>query len=145
MEGFLAEPFPVPGTLAHAQEDRDQAATQFRQGILNLRRNLPVYLPVNQTVLFQFPQLPAQHPLGYFRNVAPEIAEAPDSLAAEPVENNGFPSAADRHERQLEKATIPLTCDLLRFTGLHPESPFSLYFMQVPDKKISTCHDRGMW
>jgi hypothetical protein len=74
------------------------------EGVFNLRRYLPVYLPIHEAVLFERFQTLDQHLFRYAKNGPAQCAESNRFVLTQMKQHLGFPFATDDHHGQLKIA-----------------------------------------
>ena len=90
---FIAEPSLAP--KRHLGEDRHEALADIRERVLHLRRNLSVYLTMDQPVGLQLTQLLGEGRLGYAVDPSHELTEPLHLIAGDIPEDEYLPLPAE--------------------------------------------------
>jgi hypothetical protein len=87
----------------HGVEDGFQCFAQRRQGVFDLRRDLPVDLAADDAVRLQLPELLGQRPVRHPGQGAVQLVEPPGP-AQQLAQDQDLPQPADDGQRRFDRA-----------------------------------------
>lgn len=128
--------------MAHRLGDGLEGAAIIGERILHARRHFGKDRASDDSVGFEFPQLPGQHPVTDTGCLAAQFGEALRPAAAHVADQDCLPLATDHREGGLHGTTIYLVAPGNAHAYLHVRNPHGSAFLPPGEPILSVVHIR---